>query len=277
MIVVVDASGEVTLDAMEWLAAQSVPLVRLRWNGEFSSILTAGGQAADGELVRWQVETREDPRARGEFARELILKKAEATVSTLENHVPRSKHWDTAMYGIERRVNVLKQMVQLHGATDLLGFEGGIAADYFRAWSALSIEWKATKRHPVPNDWKRYTSRSAVRERQHYNVRATHPVNAMLNYAYGILTVQTQIRLVAEGYDPMLGIMHKNATKEQFSYPGFALDRMEPMRPVIDRPILDLVQSEVFTGADFTTQNDGTCRLNPELARRVAQLALNVA
>jgi CRISP-associated protein Cas1 len=37
---------------------------------------------------------------------------------------------------------------------------------------------------------------------------ATHPVNALLNYAYAVLIARTQIRLVAEGYDPTLGIMH---------------------------------------------------------------------
>lgn len=49
---------------------------------------------------------------------------------------------------------------------------------------------------------------------------------------------------------------------------------MEPMRPVVDRAVLQLVQENTFTGADFSIQQDGVCRLNPELARRVAQLAL---
>jgi CRISPR-associated protein Cas1 len=56
--------------------------------------------------------------------------------------------------------------------------------------------------------------------------------------------------------------------------PGFALDHMEPMRPVVDRAMLQLIDSETCTGADFSIQHDGVCRLNPELARRVAQLAL---
>jgi CRISPR-associated protein Cas1 len=39
---------------------------------------------------------------------------------------------------------------------------------------------------------------------------ATHPVNAILNYAYSVLQSEVQIRLLAEGYDPMLGIMHSD-------------------------------------------------------------------
>jgi CRISPR-associated protein Cas1 len=50
------------------------------------------------------------------------------------------------------------------------------------------------------------------------------------------------------------------------TYPALALDYMEPMRPVVDRAILQLIEHETFTGADFTIQDNGVCRLNPELA-----------
>jgi hypothetical protein len=43
---------------------------------------------------------------------------------------------------------------------------------------------------------------------------------------------------------------------------------------VIDRAVLNLIDAVTFTGADFSTQHDGVCRMNPELARRVAQLTL---
>jgi CRISPR/Cas system-associated endonuclease Cas1 len=56
--------------------------------------------------------------------------------------------------------------------------------------------------------------------------------------------------------------------------PGFALDHMQPMRPVVDRAVLRLINSVTFTGADFSIQHDGVCRMNPELARRVAQIAM---
>ena len=49
---------------------------------------------------------------------------------------------------------------------------------------------------------------------------------------------------------------------------------MEPMRPVVDRAVLHLIDTATFTGADFSIQHAGVCRMNPELARRVAQLAL---
>lgn len=95
----------------------------------------------------------------------------------------------------------------------------------------------------------------------------------MLNYAYGVLIAQTQVRLIAEGYDPTIGIMH-GREQDRGSYPAFALDHMEPMRPAVGRAVLQLIRDETFTGADFPIQHDGVCRLNPELPRRVAQLAM---
>lgn len=202
----------------------------------------------------------------------LIREKAKNTIETMETHVPRSKTWDSAMDGIERRIRTLDD-TKLRSVNEVLGFEGGIAADYFRAWSASTLKWQAVKRYPIPDAW-RFSSRSAVRLRQHSNNRATHPVNAMLNYAYGVLLARTQAQLISEGYDPTIGIMHIASKEQGKAYPGFALDRMEPMRPVVDRAILELISETTFTGADFAIQNDGVCRLNPELARQVAQLAI---
>ena len=42
---------------------------------------------------------------------------------------------------------------------------------------------------------------------------------------------------------------------------------MEPLRPVVDRGVLDLVRDQTFKPADFTIRKDGVCRLNPELAK----------
>jgi CRISP-associated protein Cas1 len=58
------------------------------------------------------------------------------------------------------------------------------------------------------------------------------------------------------------------------SIPGLPSAHMEPMRPVVDRAVLHLIDTVTFTGADFSIQHDGVCRMNPELARRMAQLAL---
>jgi CRISP-associated protein Cas1 len=278
-IVILDGSGNITLDAIDWLATQRVPLIRLRWNGRFASVLTSGGKTAAADKVQWQEDTRDNPCARLAFAVSLVLEKAENSIQTLQEYLPPSPHRDRACANLAIRAKFLKKDPP-RTFSSLLGFEGAIASNYFRVWTTIPLKWKALKRHPVPEDWSTYKSRVALRYgiRLHsngggYNRGATHPVNAMLNYAYAVLIARTQIRLVAEGYDPMLGIMHQKKGLRGIS-PAFALDRMEPMRPVVDRAVLQLINESTFTGADFAIQNDGVCRLNPNLARRVAQLAM---
>lgn len=278
-IVVIDGSGEISMDAIDWLSRHRVPLVRVRWDGQFSSIITSGGQAANASKVHWQQKTRDNPCDRLAFATDLICQKANNTLLTLQGYLPRSPIWDKACKNIAIRAELLKRQPPRTFAR-LLGIEGSIAADYFRVWSGLSIKWKPLKRYPIPRDWGTYRTRVALRhgirlrsDGGGYNRGATHPVNAMLNYAYAVLIAQTQIRLIIEGYDPTMGIMHEKKALRGIN-PGFALDHMEPLRPVVDRAVLQLVDTATFTGADFSIQHDGVCRMNPELARRVAQLAL---
>jgi CRISPR-associated protein Cas1 len=206
------------------------------------------------------------------FARDLIHDKALSTQVTMEEYVPRSPVWEGAYKSIANRTRLLEKRSP-RSVEELLGIEGSIANEYFRAWSAIQLRWKALNQSPIPEDWQTYKSRSALREELRVNRGATHPVNAMLNYAYGVLIGRTQVQLMAEGYDPTIGILHGRES-ERGMYPAFALDRMEPMRPVVDRAILHLLAATAFTAADFSIQADGVCRLNPELARRVAQIAL---
>jgi CRISPR-associated protein Cas1 len=92
---------------------------------------------------------------------------------------------------------------------------------------------------------------------------------AILNYAYSVMQSQIQIKVVAEGYDPTIGIMHE----ARDGSPAFIFDMMEPQRPMIDRQVLEFVRSHVFDPADFVIRMDGVCRLNPELARFVTGIA----
>jgi hypothetical protein len=79
-----------------------------------------------------------------------------------------------------------------------------------------------------------------------------------------VLQSQVQIRLVSEGYDPILGVMHY----ERDGSPAFVLDMMEPERPKVDQAVLSFLKSEALHPADFTIREDGVVRLNPECSPR---------
>ena len=149
------------------------------------------------------------------------------------------------------------------------GIEGRASATYFSAWQGVPLQWRATVRHPIPDAWAVIGTRSAIRAGNSKNRRASHPLNAMLNYAYAILQSQLQIELLGEGYDPTVGVMHHGFKGS----PAFVFDLMEPSRPIVDAAILRFVLATPLSGADFTLRSDGVCRVGAQLARRVAAIS----
>lgn len=269
-IILIDGSGTISFDVLTWLANQQVALIRLDWSGDVASVLAGTGYAADRAKVRWQEETRDDPVRQATFSVDLIRRKLEGSLAALETSAPASSARDAAMEHTRQSLDRLK-VSPPQTLKAVLGLEADAAARYFAAWHGAPVRWRATSRHPIPDAWRAIGPRSSGRKgTQATKQRATHPVNAMLNYAYAVLQAQTHQRMVAEGYDPTIGVMH-GAYRGK---PGFVLDMMEPDRPKIDATILTFVMNETFSGGDFILRSDGICRLNPQLARIVTSLVV---
>ncbi len=263
-IVLVDGSGEITLDALDWLAEQDIPLIRLKWDGRVISVVGQTSYAADPEKAAWQAEARASEEARVAFGVPLIRQKIEATLENLAEFFPASLKRDRATVTAE---TVLETLDRDRPATvfDLIGLEGKAANAYFAAWATMPIRWKARDRDAVPEDWLTYTSRSALRaKRTPSNRRATHPVNAMLNYAYGMLEIRTRIQAIADGYDPTRGIVHGDHASGRDT---FVFDLMEPGRPMAERRVLEMLREHEFAKGDFVVTSKGTCRAAGTLAR----------
>jgi CRISP-associated protein Cas1 len=151
----------------------------------------------------------------------------------------------------------------------LLGIEGRAAFAYLNSWQSLPLRWRGTARHPIPDEWHRIGQRQSFARKKPKNSNASHPVNAILNYAYAVLESRVRIHVVAAGYDPAIGLLHSGRMGR--GRHGFVLDLMEPPRPIVDRQVLKFVQAHTFHPTDFTIRTDGVCRLNPEMAKLVAQ------
>jgi CRISP-associated protein Cas1 len=262
-IIMLDGSGSITFDVLTWLNEQKVPLVKIDWTGNAVTVISGDSFVANRERVAWQTETRSDRRKRMEFCNALIARKIEGCIQTLETSLRRSAAWDRAM---KRAKDDLARLAKKPPETvnELRLLEAQSAVAYFRAWYATSLLWRTSARHPIPDEWRtvgpRFTRVYATGSRN-----ASHPVNAILNYAYAVLQSRVQIRLVSEGYDPMLGIMHSDRDDAA----AFVFDMMEPERPKVDREVMAFLKSEALHPADFTIREDGVVRLNPELAKRV--------
>lgn len=71
------------------------------------------------------------------------------------------------------------------------------------------------------------------------------PVNAALNYGYGILLSAVNREIVARGYLTQCGICHRS----EFNQFNLSCDLMEPFRPIVDRLVFDNIDGD-FTRDD---------------------------
>lgn len=84
------------------------------------------------------------------------------------------------------------------------------------------------------------------------------PVNAMLSFAYAMLTREWTVTLSAVGLDPYRGFYHQ----PRFGRPALALDMMEPFRPLIaDSAVIMAINNGEVKPDDFITAA-GSCTMN---------------
>jgi len=272
IIILLDGSGSLSFDVLNWLGEQGVGLARITGDGGLAVMASGAGFTANPERLKWQFDVQGNPKLRMEFARNLISRKLENCISTLQSQFTESP---TRRLAIEKaEIGIGRLNADGIAEMDAVrAIEGECAAAYFAAWAEITMQWKAEGRYPVPDGWRAFRSRSSILTgRKAKNWKASHPINAMLNYAYAVRAAQLQIEAVADGLDPFTGIMHHSRE----GFPAYIYDVIEPERPKVDAAIVAFTRSRKFSGADFILRKDGVCRLSPQLARVIAMVASQV-
>lgn len=269
-IVLVDVDGGVSFDALSWIAEREIPLVQINWDGQVRNIIGESTGTVSFALAKRQIAVRSGER-RIRISCELIARKLANSVVTLSEAFARSPKIDASVDKLERELKHLRRHPP-STISGLLGVEGRAGYAYFSAWHSHPLRWKNTTRYPIPADWLSIGPRtSKVAKRSNPNRRATHPFSAMLNYAYGVLANQVRTHVVGIGLDPSLGLFHGTYTRRLVPRHALVHDLMEPLRPIVDRAVLQFVQEEPLAPGDFVLLNSGVCRLNPQLARNVVR------
>ena len=133
----------------------------------------------------------------------------------------------------------------------LLGVEGSAAARYFRAFPAMINEGGPARE--LAFDFERRNRRPP-----------TDPINALLSFAYSLLTRAWTVALTAVGFDAFRGLYHQ----PRYGRPALALDLMEPFRPLIaDSVVLQTVNNGEVRPADFRAAA-GSVAISPAGRRR---------
>lgn len=93
----------------------------------------------------------------------------------------------------------------------------------------------------------------------------TDPVNAMLSFAYSLITQECVSALAGVGLDPYVGFLHKDRPGRT----SLALDLLEEFRASwADRFVLTLVNRRQFQLADFVTESSGAVRMTDEARKQ---------
>lgn len=268
IIILLDGSGSISFDVLNWLGEQGVALARIKGDGDIAIMASGAGFTADPANLQWQYALQKDQTARFHFARDLIAQKLANSITTLREQFDGDP---ASLSAIAKAKNCISRLrtEPISEMNTVRAIEGEAAVSYFAAWAALKMQWTTSSRYPVPPQWRTYRSRSSILTgHKAKNWKASHPINAMLNYAYAVKATQLQIKTVADGYDPFAGIMHHSRP----GFPAYVYDLIEPERPKVDGVVLGFTQSKKFSGADFVLRKDGACRLSPQLARMIAGL-----
>lgn len=267
-IILIDGSGSLSLAVLDWLRVQKLPLVRVSWDGKSASTFANNGMPTDPRKVRKQIEQANDEAARLKFSVGIIRKKLIAARQTLRGPLKHQDGFEKADRVLSENISILKSNPP-KSIQKLYAIEGPCAYFYFRAWEGLSLKWKGPTQHPIPPTWEKFEQRSSVLTgKKPKNWRATHPINAMLNYAYALLEADVRLKVLADGYDPRFGIMHSVYTDSSDAY---VFDLMEPSRPKADAEVLEFALTETFSAKDFVMRNDGVCRLSPRVTKLLAK------
>jgi hypothetical protein len=152
---------------------------------------------------------------------------------------------------------------------EIRGLEATAAASYFDAWvghPSVVPRFATADQRRVPSHWSLYDGRRSLLGKGNANRRAASPTNALLNVLHRLAAIEARLACLVVGLDPGFGALHLDAVNRD----SLILDLLEPVRPEVDRFVIDLMAESTFTRKDFIERSDGSIRIGPALAPRLS-------
>lgn len=218
--------------AQHELMARGVPITWLSHGGWFLGH-TVGLGHKNVELRTAQYRASFDTGHCLRLARDVVVAKIRNQRTLLRRNWKRGDMPEELLAGFRHDIDDAERA---HDLPQLLGVEGNAAARYFRHFNAMiSLPEEGAKDWPF--DFERRTRRPP-----------TDPVNALLSYAYSLLSRSVAVTLTAVGFDAYRGFYHQ----PRYGRPALALDVMEPFRPLLaDSAVLTAINNGEVAPGDF--------------------------
>lgn len=248
--------GSISLDAMAWLTDTEITYSVIDRSGKFPRLLSTSGGYVNPLYMRQQALCAPGGPAAYtgvKIMRDLITRKLEGQALNAE----RLRDTEAAA----RIREYLPRVAAARSVETIRGYEGAAADEYWNAWRGMLVSYL---KWPSQRHWIEFPSRRTLRRSWESNRGATDPVNAMLNFGYKVAETECTLAAYAAALSPALGIGHVDRPGRD----SFALDLIEPMRPVVDKLIIDIL-SEPLDKRWFREDNEGMVSCCAPLTHRI--------
>ncbi len=239
--VVVFGNVQVSTQALQTLVENEIPVMYLTGHGKFiggfQSPPTKNVGLREAQYLKFS-----DPWERLLLAKAIVRAKIANQRALLMRSLRSDGDRGSDEPAAKGLAELLCRLDEVTSIESILGIEGQGAALYFAEFGRFLKESPTGR----PFD---FTTRNRRPPRD--------PINALLSFAYAMLTKDCFAAACTVGFDPYKGFFHAN----RHGKPSLALDLMEEFRPVIaDSVVLTLVNTEVLDRSDFLIWKDA-CHL----------------
>jgi CRISPR-associated protein Cas1 len=260
-LAILSGTGTVTLDALSWCRRLGIGVLVLDHTG--ATVLGSTPRTADdARLRRIQAAAPGEPVGIG-IVRTLLGQKLAGQATLLRSRFGAVDAADV----IDGLAAVMAEVPTVAEARQV---EASAAALYWQTWAGRPecVPTFVTRdRARVPPHWDRYEGRRSVLASMSANRKAERPTNAILNYVYRLVESEATNACQAVGLDPGFGIVHSDARARD----SMALDLIEPVRPMVDGYVLDLLAARTFRKVDFTETPEGHVRIVAPLTHSLVE------
>ena len=258
-----DSHGEfLTGEAIRWCARYSINLAIPGGPGRLITMVESALETKTNTMTRMRdidpsitrAQCAADPvKMAREIVRAKIGAELNATVPVAEARRRAAEDWRA-------------KLEAARSVAEIMVVESRAAAFYWRAFRDAGL--RERKNGNLPRSWLRFAQRNkgaAFLGNQH----ASHPINAMLNYAYIVEAGRLAKALAAEGLCLSIGYLHSDKKGRN----SLVWDAIELLRPAIDAKVFEFVTEHEFARSDFPQSGYNVHRLS----RDVTQLLLHRA
>jgi CRISP-associated protein Cas1 len=230
---------------MGYCAEQGIGLTFYTEYGRFLARIQ-GRTTGNVLLRRKQFRWADDEATSTNIARLIVAAKIANSRSILLREIRNHGDNQTLRQASERLAVSCRRAKNASSVDEARGIEGEAAATYFSVFNELirgpGFVFGGRVRRPP-----------------------TDPVNAMLSFAYSLITQECVSALAGVGLDPYVGYLHKDRPGRS----SLALDLLEEFRAAwADRFVLTLINRRQFQLSDFVTEASGAVRMSDDARRQ---------